>query len=219
MTKDAAVTVGTEDCVVSFEVWDGTHELVSHVVLEWQVYQAFVVKELVEVAKDSLHQQESIEVFMTPSRSIIEDAQTLLLIHLIIAYIQESWIENWRVHIEDWDATICSLELAKMLLGQVNKLLMLYGACSDNHHVFSEVHSLMILDNHLPVDPADVFNFAEDWQAHHVIPVDVEVHVLHECFEVIIVCCVQFLEDCVLLHFHVVVIVLRIAQHVSQDVH
>ena len=53
---------------------------------------------------------------MLPSGCIIEDAQALLIRHLVIAYVQVTWIENGRVQVEDVDTAIISLELTKVLL-------------------------------------------------------------------------------------------------------
>ena len=100
---------------------------------------------------------------MSPAGCIIKDAQTLLIWHLIVANIEITWIENGRVEVEDVYATICSLELSKMLLSKINQLLVLNGTSTDYHHVFAEVHPLVIFDNHLSIDPPDVFNLSENW--------------------------------------------------------
>ena len=85
---------------------------------------------------------------------------------------------------------------------------MLNRTCSDDHHIFAEVHPLVILNNHLTIDPTNVFNLSENWQAHHVVSVHVEVNVFHQGLKVIVVRRMQFLEDGIFLHFNVIMVIL-----------
>lgn len=155
---------------------------------------------------------------MSPSRRLVEHAETLLVHHVVVAHVQVAGVEDRRVEIEYLLPAVGPLQLAKMLLGQVDELVVLNGPRADDDHVLAKVHPLMVVDNHLPVDLVDVVDLAEDRQAHHVVPVDVEVHVFHEGLEVVVVCRVQLLEDRVLLHLDVVVVILRVAKHVAEDV-
>lgn len=116
---------------------------------------------------------------MAPSGCIVKNAHTLLIRHLVIANVQVARIEHRSVQVQNLLAAIGPLQLTKVLLSQIDQLLVLYGSRPDNHHILSKVHSLVVLHNHLPIDPVDILDFAENGQAHHVLSVHVEVHVLH----------------------------------------
>lgn len=155
---------------------------------------------------------------MAPAWRIVEHTQTLLVGHLLVTYVQESWIENGRVQVENVLPAISPLQLSKVLLSQIHQLLVLNGASTNDYHVLTKVHAFVVLYDHLPIDSVDVLYFSEDGQAHHVFPVDIEVDVFHQGFEVVVVCCLQLLEDGVFFDFDVVVIVLGVTEHVAENV-
>jgi hypothetical protein len=184
-----------------------------------QINEILRVDKLIEVAKHPLQQQEGVKVLMVPPWGIVEHAEALLLHHLIVADVEVPGVENGGVEVEDLLPAVGSLELAEVLLGEVDELLVLDGACADDDHVLAEVHTLVVVNDHLAGDLSDVLDLAEDGQAHHVVAIHVEVDVFHESFEVIIVCGLELLVNGVLLNLHMIMVVLRIAEHVSEDVH
>ena len=111
----AAVAVRAEDRIVSVEVGNGPHEFMGDVVLERHVYELLVVQELVEVPEDPLQEQKGIEVFVSPPRRFIKHSEALLW-HLVISHVEETRVELWLVQVENCLASICPLQLSKMLL-------------------------------------------------------------------------------------------------------
>lgn len=91
------------------------------------------------------------------------------------------------------------------------------GTSTNNYHVLTEVVGLIEIDNHVTVDLIDVIDVSEDGLAHHVLSEDVIVDVLHQSLHVIVIGRLQFLPDGVLLHLEVIVIIVGVADHVSED--
>jgi len=102
-----------------------------------------------------------------------------------------------------------------MLFRKVNQHLVLYIPCSNNNHIFAKVHSLVILDDHVSGNFIDVVNFSKNRKPHHVVSINIEVHIFHESLKVVVVSRLQFLPNCLFLSLNVVTLVLTIAQHVS----
>ena len=88
---------------------------------------------------------------------------------------------------------------------------MVYVTRAYNNHVISEVVGLVEVKDHVSVDLVNVIDVTKDRLAHHMLPVDVIVHVLHQSLHEVVVCCQQFLPYCIFLHLQVVLIISRIA--------
>lgn len=92
---------------------------------------------------------------------------------------------------------------------------MLNVSCSHNNHVFTIVHPIMKPDDHIPRYFMNVVYFSQYWQAHHVVPVYVEIHILHESLKSIIICGLKFLPNSIFLKFYVESLVLAVTKHVA----
>jgi hypothetical protein len=69
-----------------------------------------------------------------------------------------------------------------MLLSQVYKLLMLNCTSTYNDHVFGIVVGSVEIHNHVSVNLADVVDVAQNRLSHHMLTVNVVVHVFHQSF-------------------------------------
>jgi hypothetical protein len=147
-------------------------------------------------------------------RGIIEHTE-IRINHLIIFDKEESWDDNGALLIGLKHSCSAGKRL-EVLLNQVNKLLMIHTNGTHDDDVFSEIVSLEIVDNHVMVDLIDVIDATEDELSHHFIYGDVIIHVLHQSFYVIVVVCFQLLPDGVLFHFKVIVVIIGVANHVTQ---
>ena len=105
----------------------------------------------------------------------------------------------------------------EVLLHQVDQLLMLDGASAHNHDVLAKVVRRPKINDHVSLYLIDIIDVAKDGLSHHVLPVNIIVHVLHESLHVIVIRGLKLLPDRVLLHLHVVVIEVGVAHHVTQD--
>lgn len=76
-----------------------------------------------------------------------------------------------------------------------------YISSSNDDHVLTEVVGCMEIDNHIAGDLPDVINVSEDRLAHHVLSINIVVHVFHQSFFRVLVSCFKLLPDSVLLHF------------------
>lgn len=94
-----------------------------------------------------------------------------------------------------------------MLLSQVNKLLVINGACANNNYILTEVVGLVEVYDHITLNLINIVNISKDGLSHHVLPVNVIIHVLHESLHMIVVGCLKFLPDSVLFHLKVIVVV------------
>ena len=106
-----------------------------------------------------------------------------------------------------------------MLLNQVDKLLMIDGACSHNDDILTEIVPAVEVCHHVAIDLADVVNVTEDRLAHHVVSEDVEVDVLHQGLLGVLVGRLKLLPDRVFFHLEVEVVVHAVAEHVAEDLH
>jgi hypothetical protein len=84
---------------------------------------------------------------------------------------------------------------------------MVYVSSAHNDYVLSEVVPLMEVNHHVPVDLVDVVYVSQNGLAHHVLSVDVVIHVLHERLHEVFVGCQELLPDGLLLVLQVVVVV------------
>jgi hypothetical protein len=75
-----------------------------------------------------------------------------------------------------------ALNIAEMLLSQVDKLLMLNCTSSYDDHVFAIVIGSVEIHNHVSVNLADVVDVAQNWLPHHMLTINVVVHVFHQSF-------------------------------------
>lgn len=69
-----------------------------------------------------------------------------------------------------------------MLLCKVDKHLVINLASAYNHNVLTEIVCSVEVNNHFPVDLPDVINISKNRLAHHMIPIAVVVHILHQGF-------------------------------------
>lgn len=106
-----------------------------------------------------------------------------------------------------------------MLLNQVNELLMAHTTSTDNADVFSEIVSLEEVNDHIAVDLIDVIDVTKDGLAHHVLSENVIIDVLHQSFHVVVIGSFQLLPDGVFLHLEVIVVVVRVTDHVTEDLY
>ncbi len=90
---------------------------------------------------------------------------------------------------------------------------------ADNDNVLSEVVPVVEVHYHVPVDLVDVVDVSQYRLPHHVLPVDVVVHVFHQRLHEVLVCRKQLLPDGLLLALQVVLVVGRVGQHVAKDFH
>lgn len=69
-----------------------------------------------------------------------------------------------------------------MLLCEVDKHLVINLTSAYNHNVLTEIVCSVEVNNHFPVDLPDVINISKNRLAHHMIPIAVVVHILHQSF-------------------------------------
>lgn len=105
-----------------------------------------------------------------------------MTINLIVLDIKITRVKYWCFKVKNLLVSICFLKLAKVLLSKVYYLLMLHVSNSTDYHVLAEVHPLVVVNNHISRDLINVVNLAKNRQAHHMIPVHIEINVLHKCF-------------------------------------
>ena len=87
----------------------------------------------------------------------------------------------------------------KVLLHQVDQLLMGDSAGTADHDILTEIVALMEVSDHLSVNFTDVVDVSEDGLSHHMIPVDIEVDIFHQSFLWVLVDGFKLLPDRVLL--------------------
>lgn len=104
-----------------------------------------------------------------------------------------------------------------MLLALLYQLIVVDVSSSDNNHVLSKVIGLMKVDDHVSIDLMNVVNISKNRLSHHMFSVDVIVDILHQGFHVIIVGCKELLPDSFLLIFKSVLIIGRVAEHISKN--
>jgi hypothetical protein len=75
----------------------------------------------------------------------------------------------------------------------------------------------MEVDNHITIDLVDIVDVTKYGLTHHMLTENVVVDVLHEGLHHVLVSGLKLLPDGVLFHLNVVIVIYRIAQHISQD--
>lgn len=129
--------------------------------------------------------------------------------------IKKTWIELGSIQIEDLLTAISSLQFSEMLFCKINNHLVLHVSCGYDNHIFSIVHSLVKSNDHVSRNFMNIVYLSQYWQAHHMVPINVEVNIFHECFKAIIVSRLQFLPNCVFFKLYVESLVETVAEHVS----
>lgn len=107
MAEDTAVRVGTVNCIMSLELRD-PHEEVVHQILLVPTILYFILEVFSEDAEDTLEEQESVEVFISPARGIVEDSDALVLQHLIL-HVNHARSKLGSLQVQNVDASIGSL--------------------------------------------------------------------------------------------------------------
>jgi len=108
-------------------------------------------------------------------------------LHHVISNIEQTRVENGSVKIENLLSSVISLQLAKVLLTEVHQLLMLNVSSPNNNQVLAIIHPLMEINNHIPGYLINVFNNPKNWQAHHMISINIEVNILHQRFKSVVI--------------------------------
>lgn len=75
----------------------------------------------------------------------------------------------------------------------------------------------MEFNDHVASYHTNVIDITKDGLAHHMLPIDVEIDILHEGLLWVLVDRLELLPNSVLLELHVISIVSAIAKHVAQD--
>lgn len=70
--------------------------------------------------------------------------------------------------------------ISEVLLGQIHKLLMIDSTCAHNDHIFTEIVGCVEIDNHFTIYLSNVIDVTEDWLSHHMLTVNVKIHIFHE---------------------------------------
>ena len=122
---------------------------------------------------------------MAPAWRFPENTEILVL-QGIIDVVKHSRSELWLVHIQ-YFLVAMPLQSSEVLFSQVDNLLVINASRGTNYHVFTVIHSLVVLDNHLPCDFIDVFNLAEDRKTHFMVSPDIEIDLLHKSLIIIII--------------------------------
>ena len=91
------------------------------------------------------------------------------------------------------------------------------STCAHDNHVFTIVVCLVELDNHVASDLVDVIDVTKNGLAHHVLTEDVVVNILHKCLHHVLVGGLKLLPDGVLLKLNMMLIIVRVTDHVSKD--
>ena len=86
VAKNAAVSVWTKNGIVSIKIWNVHHHLMHYVVLLFSVDYSLIICLSIEVSKDPLHEKEGVEIFISPTRCIVEHTHATVL-SLFIIYI------------------------------------------------------------------------------------------------------------------------------------
>lgn len=148
VTKDATVAVWAVNGIILLQIWNDFAILMHQVMLLVDVDHTLCTCLSMEIAKDSLKEQERKEVRVSPTRSVEEDAQTLVL-HHVVSDVEQPRVENRRVKIENLLSSVGSLHFPKVLLTEVYQLLMFNISSSNNNQILSIIHPIMKFNNHV----------------------------------------------------------------------
>lgn len=133
--------------------------------------------------------------------------------------VQEARVEFRRIEVEDLLAAVGSLQFSEVLLRKIHNHLVLHVSRRYDYHIFAVVHPLVEADDHVPGNLVDVVDLPENRQAHHVVPVHVEVNIFHQRFKTIIVGRLQLLPNRIFFKLYVESLIKAIAEHVAQDIY
>jgi len=92
-----------------------------------------------------------------------------------------------------------------------------HSTSTNNADIFTEIVSLEEINDHITINLVDVIDVTEDGLAHHVHSENIVVNVLHQSFHVVIVGGFQLLPDGVLLHLEVIIVIVRVADHITEN--
>ena len=104
-----------------------------------------------------------------------------------------------------------------MLFDKVDELVVVDSTGTHDHHILTKIVSLVVLNNHVARDLADVINVAKDRLSHHVLAVYVVVNVFHEGFLRVLIHSFKLLPYCVLFQLNVIAILGAIAEHITYN--
>lgn len=114
---------------------------------------------------------------MLPRRSVVEDSNGGVD-HLVIANHEQAWIVDSLLHIVHRQSGMAR-QAGKVLLDEVNELLVFNGARAYDDDVLAKERALVEVCDHVASDVANVIDVAKNRLSHHVIPEHVEVNVFH----------------------------------------
>lgn len=152
---------------------------------------------------------------MTPAGRIIEHTNARID-HLIVSNEQKTRVKNCLLQTLDRSVRLAS-HLTEVLLRQVDQHLVLDVTSAHDDHILAVIVSRVVINHHVSVDLPNVVNISQDGLAHHMVPENVIVNVLHQCFLTVLVHALKLLPNGVLFHLEVVVIIDRVAEHVTED--
>ena len=115
VTEDTAIAVRTVQALSSGNIDELTKESMHGVVLLLHIVDVLSVHVNLVVAEDSLQQQETVEVFVFPAWSIIEDTDRRVD-HLIVTDHEQTRVEDGLLQVVDW---------AVRAAGQVREVLLI----------------------------------------------------------------------------------------------
>jgi hypothetical protein len=180
VAEDSTVGVRAVKTLLSSDINKVTKHAVHTVVLFLDIIQVFGVHIDLVVTKHSLPHQKGIEVFMFPARCVVENTNTGVY-HLIVSNHKQTRIKDSLLQTVSLPVGL-ALNIAEMLLSQVHKLLMLNCTSAYNDHVFAIVVGSVEIHNHVTVNLTNVVDVTQNWLSHHMLTVNVVVHVFHESF-------------------------------------
>jgi len=160
MAKYTTVTIWTKNAIISLQVINICNEIMHQVMLLSHITHSILYFRI-EITKNSLEKQECPKVFMIPRWCLKENPNTLKL-HHIISNIEKAWIKFWFYHVQNILPSVCPLKFSEMLLSQVNKSLVLNISSSNDSHILSIIHPLMVPNNHFSIDLIDIMNLPQN---------------------------------------------------------
>ena len=137
--------------------------------------------------------------------------------HHVISNVEQPRVENGSVKVENLLSSVIPLQLAKVLLTEVHQLLMLNISSANNNQILSVIHPLVEINNHIPGYLINILNNAKNWQAHHMISINIKVYILHQRFKSVVICGLELLPDCVFLHLNVIVEIRTVCEHIAKN--
>ena len=215
VAEDATVAVGAVQTLCTSDVWKVTKHGVHRIVLFLHIIKMCCMLVDFILTNHALEHKECVEVLVLPRWCIVENTDRGVE-HLIVSDHEQSGVEDGLLHVEHGLGSGAG-QRREVLLYQIDELLVSDGACTHDDHIFAEIVSLMVVDNHVTRDLTDIINVAENGLSHHVLSEDVIVDVLHECLLWVLVHSFEFLPYCVFFQLDVVAVICAVAEHISHD--